>query len=714
MKFNTKIFYSKIARRIFFLFVSCALFPILCISIISFIRVTDQLNDQSYKLLKQSDTGYTYSVLERLMFLDTELEVIASSFKTFWNDPGQTHSVVFDKRLKSHFKAVVFFKPEKRTIPIYKTIDNFKEPGGAEIRHIINAEKTAISSVQLPGFLPRIMMVKMMDQKDSSAGYLIGEINPGYLWGIDQGNSLPPNTEICVLNETKDIVFSTFSYKDLFSMKDDFQIKNNISGQFEFSRKNEKYLASYQKLYLDRKFLSDNWTFMLSQSKADVLAPMSHFKTIFPPVVLMSLWVVMLLSIYTIRKSLVPLDLLKEGTQRIAMRDFDCRVNVKSSDEFEELALNFNDMADELDRQFKTLNTMSEIDRAILSSLDTKVIVKNVIHRIYDWFVCNSVAVCLMDSGQKHAGRIYFSFFGQKDKVFEEHFEFSPSDIDALYAHPEYLIADADRNRWSFLSLLVGQGSETFLILPVLLKEKLKAVIAIGRPRTKIISIEDITRVRRTADQVAVALSNATLIDELEQLNWGTLKALARTVDAKSAWTAGHSIRVTDMALKIGAAMRMAPNKLDDLHRAALLHDIGKVGIPVAILDKPGALDDDEYALIKKHPAIGARILEPISTYKGIIPMVLQHHERYDGKGYPGGLSGNEIDIGAKILAVADTFDAVKSDRPYRKGWDLERAIDLIDREAGHQFDPDIVNAFLEIMRPEKTNTVPRTQWSDA
>jgi len=333
---------------------------------------------------------------------------------------------------------------------------------------------------------------------------------------------------------------------------------------------------------------------------------------------------------------------------------------------------------------------------------------------MFDWFVCDSVAISLMGSGRKNAGRVYFSFFGQENELSEDPFEFSPSDLDVFHAHPEYLIVDTDKNRPSFLSTLAGQGIESFLILPVFLKEKLKAVIAIGRSRRKVFSIDDITKARQTADQVAVALSNATLIEELDQLNWGTLKALARAVDAKSSWTAGHSTRVTDTVLKIGAAMGLSPEKLDDLHRAALLHDIGKVGVPAAILDKPGALDDEEYALIKKHPAIGARILDPIASYKDILPMVIQHHERYDGKGYPGGLSGDEIDIGARILAVADTFDAVKSDRPYRKGWPLERAIDLITKEAGHQFDPDVVEAFLEIMRPEKTKTALRKEFNIA
>jgi putative nucleotidyltransferase with HDIG domain len=714
VKFDTKIFRSKIAHRIFFMFVSCALFPILCISIISFMRVTDQLNNQSYRLLKESIAMYSDSIFERLKFLDTELQFIGSSFKETLNDSDHIHRIVLKKRWGSHFRNIVLFKPEKRNRPIYKIIKDIEMPGEGEIQNIIRTGKAAVSLVQHPGSLTQIMMVVKLDKKDPSAGYLVGEINPGYLWGIDQGSSLPPATDICILDESKQVIFSPISHENLFLNEDDFKINNNISGQFEFVHKNEKRLASYRKIFLNQQFIADVWTIVLSQSKADVLAPMSYFKTIFPPVVLMSLWVVMLFSIYSIRKSLVPLERLKEGTQQIAMRNFDCRVNIKSGDEFEELAMDFNEMADQLDRQFKTLNTMSEIDRAILSSLDTKIIVKNVIHRIYDWFVCDSVSVCLMDAGHKNAGLMYFSFFSQRDKVFEEPFELSPTDLDALYAHPEYLIADDDKNQLSFLSILIGQGSESFLILPVLLKEKLKAVIAIRRPQTDVISIEDINRVRRTADQVAVALSNATLINELEQLNWGTLKALARAIDAKSSWTAGHSTRVTKMAIKIGAAMRLAPNKLDDLHRAALLHDIGKVGVPVSILDKTGALDDDEYAIIKKHPAIGARILEPIASYKDIQPMVLQHHERYDGKGYPAGLFGDEIDIGARILALADTFDAVTSDRPYRKGWAIDRAIDLITKEAGHQFDPEVVEAFLKIMRPEKTKTIPRAQWSTA
>ena len=128
----------------------------------------------------------------------------------------------------------------------------------------------------------------------------------------------------------------------------------------------------------------------------------------------------------------------------------------------------------------------------------------------------------------------------------------------------------------------------------------------------------------------------------------------------------------------------------------------GKIGVPLAILDKPSALDKKEYAIIKDHPAIGAQILEPIEAYADVIPIVLQHHERYNGKGYPKGLSGENIVLGARILAVADVFDAVASERPYRQGWVEEKAIALITDNAGIDFDPKVVEAFLSTLSTKR------------
>src|SRR3972149_5578758 len=185
---------------------------------------------------------------------------------------------------------------------------------------------------------------------------------------------------------------------------------------------------------------------------------------------------------------------------------------------------------------------------------------------------------------------------------------------------------------------------------------------------------------------------------KLDRLNWGALRALARTVDAKSSWTAGHSERVTTLALKTGAALGMPQEDLDDLHRAGLLHDIGKIGVAQEILDKTGRLAKGGYRVMCDHPAKGASILEHIEDYAPIIPLIRQHHEWFNGEGYPYGLKGEEITVGGRILAVVDVFDALISDRPYRAGMTLEKVVNIINEGVNTQFDPKVVEAFLGVI----------------
>jgi len=188
----------------------------------------------------------------------------------------------------------------------------------------------------------------------------------------------------------------------------------------------------------------------------------------------------------------------------------------------------------------------------------------------------------------------------------------------------------------------------------------------------------------------------------LDELNWGTLNALARAIDANSKWTAGHSERVTQLALKIARVLGLSQEELDNLQRAALLHDIGKIGTPADLIDKSETLTQEEYQFIREHPVIGARILEPIEAYAEVIPIVRQHHEWFNGGGYPDGLAGEAITLGARILAVADVYDALSSERPYRPGMAREQALDVIREKAGSHFDPLIVEAFVEVMKKER------------
>ena len=190
-------------------------------------------------------------------------------------------------------------------------------------------------------------------------------------------------------------------------------------------------------------------------------------------------------------------------------------------------------------------------------------------------------------------------------------------------------------------------------------------------------------------------------VTELKQLHLGTLTALARAIDAKSHWTAGHSERVTSWAVKIASAMGLSEHELEIIHRGGLLHDVGKIGIPRAILNKRGKLTDEEVRQVREHVPVGARILEPIPGFAECMPIILQHHEWVDGSGYPEGLAGGEISLHARIFAVADCYDALISDRPYRSGMSPERVKEIIRAGVGKQFDPAAVETFLSLLEHE-------------
>ena len=202
---------------------------------------------------------------------------------------------------------------------------------------------------------------------------------------------------------------------------------------------------------------------------------------------------------------------------------------------------------------------------------------------------------------------------------------------------------------------------------------------------------------------------NVELADSKELLEKSYLESievLRKTVEVKDVYTRGHSDRVSEYSLLIGEKLNLPPDQMKTLKIGALFHDIGKIGIPDAILLKTDKLTDDEYSEIKNHPAIGAHILSNASIFADIIPIVKHHHERYDGKGYPSRLAGEDIPYLARIVSVADTFDAMTSHRSYRQALDFDYTMNEIERCKGTQFDPAIADVFLEILRTNKDKII--------
>lgn len=189
---------------------------------------------------------------------------------------------------------------------------------------------------------------------------------------------------------------------------------------------------------------------------------------------------------------------------------------------------------------------------------------------------------------------------------------------------------------------------------------------------------------------------------QVKEAYLGTIEALRLAVDAKDTYTRGHSDRVSYFSVLIGKKLGLSNEELETLKNGGLFHDIGKIGIPDSILQKPIKLTPEEYSDIKNHPTIGAHILAPAKIFNDILPIVKHHHERFDGKGYPSNLMGEDIPILARIAAVADSFDAMTSDRHYRARFTNEKAIEELINGKGTQFDPIVVDAFITVLNTDK------------
>ncbi len=209
------------------------------------------------------------------------------------------------------------------------------------------------------------------------------------------------------------------------------------------------------------------------------------------------------------------------------------------------------------------------------------------------------------------------------------------------------------------------------------------------------------------AGQAAVAIENARLYKNLHSAYLDTIASLANAIEIRDSYTRGHTDRVRLAAEAIATKLGWDSDRLFDLWMCCTLHDVGKIGVPDRILNKPGKLTDEEFRIMRTHPVIGAKIVEDVPFLGPALPYILYHHERWDGAGYPEGLKGEDIPIEGRILSVADTFDAIISDRPYRKGGPIERAVDELKLHAGTQFDPEIVEAFLELLSEHNLTWLP-------
>ena len=693
---------SKVARRMLAIFILCAVLPVCLLGGLSLWQVSRKLQNETYEAVRHASKNAGMTVWEALSVVSTEFRTIAQT-QALRKGRRWTGSPVEETPNEARLIGVTFYDKEGTPEVLF---------GKACPRPVLTDQTRAhlasgkpLLFVQKNAVKPRIFMTIRAATRGSGGSLIVGEVNQTYLWEAAV-RGLPAGMEVSLLLRSMHVLFSTLPLSQQVLATGPRGLFQEHGGQFEWSGEKETYLSGYWVVDLGVLYLTDDWIIIASRSQTEAFSSLQRFTRVFLLFLAVMLMAILLLSLIQIRKSLVPLDKLKEGTRRVAGGDLESLVRVDSGDEFEELAHAFNSMSGHLRKQFQSLNSMGRTVRTVLTAPDRTRITESVLNNLLSVVPCDWAALALLKKEGRGEANACCVDNTQEEAI--QRFQFiwmpSPEQIKMLEKTVESITEDPDGSLSSLTAPLAEKGARFFVIIPIRSGRRVTAALTLAYRARPIGLREDLVRGLQLADHVAAAISNADLLNDLAELNLGTLTALARAVDANSPWTAGHSERVTAIALKVASVLDLPKKEIELLNRAGLLHDLGKIGVPGSILDKPGKLTEDEWMIIREHPVKETLILEPIAAFREVVPLVAQHHERFDGSGYPLGLAGPDISLGARILAVADVYDALISDRPYRAGWDLQDVHAFIESEANVGFDPKVVRAFrsLKLEKPDQ------------
>ena len=361
---------------------------------------------------------------------------------------------------------------------------------------------------------------------------------------------------------------------------------------------------------------------------------------------------------------------------------------------------------DAAERRTRELEALNDIDRAVRGSLDLRVILHVLLDKATQQLNADAVAVLLLDPDTQMLTWAASRGF-RSDAV--RHLRLRLGDgyagQVALTGRPvsvEYLNGAAETHLGTHVQ---GEGFVSYHAMPLIAKGVVKGVLAVLHRSALRPTPEWRAFFEALAGQAATAIDNVTLFDDLRKANSSlrmsydqTIEGWSRALDLRDRETEGHSQRVTHLTLALARAMGVSESDLVHFRRGALLHDIGKMGVPDAILLKSGPLTDRERELMRRHPVYARDLLSAIGYLHPALDIPYSHHEKWDGTGYPQGLSGHQIPLAARVFAVADVWDALRSDRPYRPAWSIEKARAYIREQAGGHFDPQIVAKFLELL----------------
>ena len=343
----------------------------------------------------------------------------------------------------------------------------------------------------------------------------------------------------------------------------------------------------------------------------------------------------------------------------------------------------------ELEKMVERLRRINDVGKVLTSIIETDELIKLVIKTTAELLYVERGEIYLKRHEKPSLTLRYQHGIGVEDSS-DISLDFKPVYGDLMENGSPLIIQGKDKNGYGINGPAIG--------VPLKMKgQAIGAILLEDKLDGTSFTDDELELLTTLSNQAMVAIENAWLYEKVKNNYFSTIQSLVNALEANDKYTKGHSERVRYLSLELGKYIGLDYRELEVLEHAAILHDIGKIGVDSTVLNKEGKLTPGEYGLVKAHPLIGDEILGPIDTLAGVRTTILQHHERYDGGGYPYGIPGEEISLKARILAVVDTFDAMLTDRPYRKAFSLSRAKEELRLGAGSQFDPHTVNAFLDM-----------------
>lgn len=356
-----------------------------------------------------------------------------------------------------------------------------------------------------------------------------------------------------------------------------------------------------------------------------------------------------------------------------------------------------------LERQFQRLAALREIDMAITASLDLRLTLSIFLQHTLTQLNVDAAALLLLNA---HSHTLLYAagqgFHGRGIERTQHRLGEGYGGRAALERRIVQIPNLAEANDFRRQPLLASENFVAYCAAPLIAKGMVKGVLEIFHRAPLAFDPDWLSFLEALAGQAAIAIDNAQLFDDLQRSNLelvlaydATIEGWSRAMDLRDKETEGHTLRVTEMTLRLARQVGMSETELIHVKRGALLHDMGKLGVPDAILLKPGKLTDEEWVIMQKHPDYAYEMLSPISYLRPALDIPYCHHEKWDGTGYPRGLQGEQIPLSARIFAAVDVWDALRSDRPYRPSWPKEKVLAHIQAGAGTHFDPQVVELFL-------------------